>query len=311
MRLLEQTPSFEFMGHRRAAMTVSAILILISLGSVLFRGMNFGIDFTGGLLLEVVYSGPAQIEDVRRVLTEQGFADALVQNFGTASDVLIRLPPVDDPEAGETLGTRIIDALRAEDPSVQLLRTEFVGPQVGEDLTEQGGLAMLFALIMIFGYVMLRFRWKFAAGAIAALVHDVIITIGFFSILQLGFDLTILAAVLAVIGYSLNDTIVVFDRIRENFRVMRRGNPDEIINASINQTLARTIITGLTTLLVLIGLAVLGGATVSGFAIALIVGILVGTYSSIYIASAAALELDVSPADLMPAKRAEELDELP
>ena len=236
--------------------------------------------------------------------------NALVQNFGTASDVLIRLPPVADSEAGETLGNELLTALRAEDPSVELLRTEFVGPQVGEDLTEQGGLAMLIALIMIFIYIMLRFRWKFAAGAIAALVHDVIITVGFFSVLGISFDLTVLAAVLAVIGYSLNDTIVVYDRIRENFREMRRKDAVEIVNGSINQTLSRTIITALTTLLVLIGLLFLGGQAVGGFAEALIVGIVVGTYSSIYIASAAALALQVSPTDLLPPKR-EEIDALP
>ena len=310
MQLFSRTPTFDFMGRRRAATVISAALILISLGSIAILKLNFGIDFTGGLLLEIAYEGPAELDQVRQILTDQGYPEALVQNFGTASDVLIRLPPVEDPVGGETLATRLLDALRAADPTVQLMRTEFVGPQVGEDLTEQGGLAMMFALIMIFGYVMLRFRWKFAAGAIAALVHDVIITIGFFAVVGLSFDLTILAAVLTVIGYSLNDTIVVFDRIRENFQLMRRGTAEEIVNASLNQTLARTLVTGLTTLLVLTGLATLGGRSVSGFAIAVIVGIVIGTYSSIYVASSAALALDVSPADLMPAKR-EELDELP
>jgi preprotein translocase subunit SecF len=309
MQLLKAT-NFDFMGPRRIAIGSSLTLILISLVSLATRGLNFGIDFTGGLLLEVQYGGAAHLEDVRGVLTAEGYANALVQNFGTASDVLIRLPPVEDAKAGETLGNQLVMALRAQDPSVELLRTEFVGPQVGEDLTEQGGMAMLITLIMIFIYIMLRFRWKFAAGAIAALVHDVIITVGFFSVLGISFDLTVLAAVLAVIGYSLNDTIVVYDRIRENFRVMRRGEAVTIINASINQTLSRTIITAFTTLLVLIGLFFLGGLAVSGFAEALIVGIVVGTYSSVYIASAAALALDVSPADLLPPKR-EELDALP
>jgi preprotein translocase subunit SecF len=201
-------------------------------------------------------------------------------------------------------------ALRAADDSVRNRRVEFVGPQIGEDLVENGGLAMLFVLLMVFGYIVLRFRWKFAAGAISALVHDVIITFGFFSILGLEFDQSVLAAVLAVIGYSLNDTIVVYDRIRENFRLMRRGTAEAIVNTSINQTLSRTIITGLTTLLVLVALLLLGGETVAGFAIALIVGIIVGTYSSIYVASAAALFLDVSPMDLIPPKR-EEIDDLP
>jgi len=310
MQLLNKGVQIDFMGSRRIAIAASATLIVISLISIATRGLNFGIDFTGGLLLEVQYGGPASLEDVRQVLVTEGYDSALVQNFGTASDVLIRLPPVESSQTSEQVADALLTALRAKDSSVELLRTEFVGPQVGEDLTEQGGLAMLIALIMIFVYIMLRFRWKFAAGAIAALVHDVIITVGFFSVLQIGFDLTVLAAVLAVIGYSLNDTIVVYDRIRENFRVIRRGGAVEIVNASINQTLSRTIITALTTLLVLIGLLFLGGQAVSGFAEALIVGIVVGTYSSIYIASAAALALDVSPADLLPPKR-EEIDALP
>jgi preprotein translocase subunit SecF len=211
---------------------------------------------------------------------------------------------------GVDIGDRVMALLQAQNATVQERRTEFVGPQIGEDLVEAGGTAMLFVLIMVFAYVMVRFRWKFAAGAIGALVHDVIITFGFFSVTGLEFDQNVLAAILAVIGYSLNDTIVVYDRIRENFRAMRRGTAEAIINASINQTMSRTIITGLTTLLVLIALFFLGGESVGGFSVALIVGIIVGTYSSIYVASAAALFLDVSPADLMPPKR-EEIDDMP
>jgi preprotein translocase subunit SecF len=305
------TPNFNFMGPRRVAMSVSGVVILISLVSLVIRGLNLGIDFTGGVLLEVDYPQAVELQNVRQTLADAGYPDAQVQSFGTASDVLIRLPPVDDAESGADLGERVLQDLRGVAPGVELRRNEFVGPQVGENLTEQGGLAMLFTLIMIFGYVMLRFRWKFAAGAIAALVHDVTITFGFFSLLHLGFDLSVLAAVLAVLGYSLNDTIVVYDRIRENFRTIRRGTAEEIVNTSINQTLSRTIITALTTLLVLIALLLLGGESVSGFAIALIVGIIVGTYSSIYIASAAALMLEVSPTDLMPAKRSAEVDDLP
>jgi preprotein translocase subunit SecF len=310
MQLLKRTPKIDFIGQWRIAVALGGAMILISLASLIFQRLNFGIDFTGGQLIEVAYEGPAELENVRQILADQGYPGALVQNFGTVSDVLIRLPPVADLAAGESLAARLLDALKAADPSVQLMRMEFVGPQVGEDLTEQGGLAMLFALLMIFGYVMLRFRWKFAAGAIIGLVFDVIITIGFFSLLNLTFDLTILAAILTVIGYSLNDTIVVYDRIRENFRIMRRGTSAEIINASINQTLARTLMTGVTTLLVLIGLAILGGQSVSGFAIAVIIGIVIGTYSTVYVASLAALWLGVAPADMMEAKR-EELDELP
>ena len=301
--------NIDFMGARRAAVAVSAVVIAASLVSVVTRGLNFGLDFTGGDLLELTYEGEADLADVRAALTEEGFEDAQVQYFGTNSDVLVRLPLQADAEEGDTRA-RVLEALRARDPTVELRRADFVGPQVGEELTERGGLAMLIALVLIFVYVMLRFRWKFAAGTISALVHDVIVVVGFFSIFGFGFDLTILAAILATIGYSLNDTIVVFDRIRENFRLMRRGSAVEVINRSINQMLGRTMITSFTTLLVLICLFLLGGETVSGFALALIVGVVVGTYSSIYVASASALALDVSPADLIPPKR-EEIDSLP
>lgn len=297
------------MSGRRIALMLSAVLILFSLGSLATRGLNFGLDFTGGDLLELSYAGEADLADIRAALTEDGFDSPVVQNFGTVSDVLVRLSPRAETE-GTSTRDRVISVLQARDSSVELRRFEFVGPQVGEELTEQGGLAMLIALILIFIYVMIRFRWKFAAGTIAALVHDVIIVVGFFSILGFGFDLTILAAILATIGYSLNDTIVVFDRIRENFRVIRRGTAEEIINVSINQMLGRTLITSATTLMVLICLFLLGGETVAGFALALIVGVVVGTYSSIYIASAAALALQVSPEDLIPPKR-EEIDDMP
>ena len=301
--------SIDFMGARRVAVAVSAVIITASLVSLVTRGLNFGLDFTGGDLLELSYEGEADLADVRDALTEEGFENAQVQYFGTNSDVLVRLPLQAEAEEGDSRA-RVLATLQARDPTVQLRRADFVGPQVGEELTERGGLAMLIALVLIFVYVMLRFRWKFAAGTISALVHDVIVVVGFFSIFGFGFDLTILAAILATIGYSLNDTIVVFDRIRENFRLMRRGSAVEVINRSINQMLGRTMITSLTTLLVLICLFLLGGQTVAGFALALIVGVVVGTYSSIYVASASALALDVSPADLIPPKR-EELDSLP
>ena len=301
--------NINFMGARRMALAISAVVIAFSLVSLVARGLNFGLDFTGGYLMELTYAGEADLADIRAALNEEEFDNPLVQNFGTTSDVLVRLPLQADAEGGD-IRDRVLEALRARDPTVELLRFDFVGPQVGEELTERGGLAMLIALVLIFVYVMLRFRWKFAAGTISALVHDVIVVVGFFSIFGIGFDLTILAAILATIGYSLNDTIVVFDRIRENFRLMRRGSAVDVINRSINQMLGRTMITSFTTLLVLICLFLLGGETVSGFALALIVGVMVGTYSSIYIASAAALALDVSPADLIPPKR-EEIDSLP
>ena len=307
--MLSSSLNIDFMGGRRIALAFSAVIMIFSLGALVTRGLNFGLEFTGGDLLEISYAGEADLADIRTTLLEEGFGNPLVQIFGRVSDVLIRLPPQEVTE-GTATRDRVIDALRARDPSVQLQRFEFVEPQVGEELTEQGGLAMLIALVLIFIYVMLRFRWKFAAGTISALVHDVVVVFGFFSIFEIPFDLTIVAAILATIGYSLNDTIVVFDRIRENFRVIRRGTAEEIINASINQILGRTMITSFTTLMVLACLYLLGGATVSGFALALIVGVVIGTYSSIYVASASALALNISPTDLIPQKR-EEIDDMP
>lgn len=298
------------MRQRRVAAWLSAVLILVAVASLFARGLNFGLDFTGGVLMELSYGDPVELEDVRGTLAEAGYEDALVQSFGTASDVLVRLPPVETAEAADRLADEVEAALRAERADVELRRNEFVGPQVGSELAEQGALAMLFALIMIFIYVMFRFRWKFAAGAIAALVHDVVITVGFFSVTGFTVDLSVLAAVLAVIGYSLNDSVVIYDRIRENFRTMRRGTTVEIVNASLNQTLSRTLITGITTLLVLLALLLLAGETLFGFSVALIVGVLIGTYSSIYVSGAAVVFLNVAPADMIPPKR-EEVDEMP
>ena len=289
---------------------LSILAIVISIVALSTRGLNFGIDFTGGVLLEVGYSEAADLAQIRQSLALEGFGEAQVQNFGTARDVMIRLLPREGMDSSQ-LGEEILQVLRASGVDVSLRRVEFVGPQVGEELTERGGLAMLFALLMILGYIMLRFQWKFAVGAVAALVHDVIITLGIFSAFQIPFDLSVLAAILAVIGYSLNDTIVLFDRIRENFRRMRRGTAEAIMNSSINQNLGRTLITSMTTLLVLIALVWLGGEAVRGFATALIIGVLVGTYSSIYTAGATALALQVSPVDLMPPKKVEDPDGLP
>lgn len=301
MRLAGQRTNIDFLGQRRLAAALSTLLIVVSLGSLATRGLNFGIDFTGGVLLEVGYPQAADLEDIRGRLANGGFEDALVQNFGSSRDVLIRVPPREDVKSGQ-LGEQILEMLNAGGQQVELRRVEFVGPQVGEELTERGGLAMLFALIMILIYIIIRFQWKFAVGAVAALIHDVIITLGFFSVTGLGFDLSVLAAVLAVIGYSLNDTIVVFDRIRENFRRIRKEGAEAIMNASINQMLGRTIITSLTTLLVLVALLLLGGEAVYGFSVALIVGIVIGTYSSIFVASTVALGLNISQLDLVPPK---------
>ncbi|MEM9058607.1 MAG: protein translocase subunit SecF, partial [Pseudomonadota bacterium] len=275
-------------------------------------GLNFGIDFTGGVVLEVGYPQSAELQDIRDRLTDGGFEKVSVQHFGTTSEVLVRLPPNDTGEDDSALSQRVLSLLQVGGQAVELRRTEFVGPQVGEELREQGGLAMIVALLMILAYVALRFQWKFSLGAVAALVHDVILTIGFFAATQFQFDLTVVAAVLAVIGYSLNDTIVVFDRIRENFLTVRRATPTEVVNLSINQTLSRTLITGVTTLLVLVALFFLGGEAIHVFALALIVGVIVGTYSSVYVASATALSLNITTVDLLPPQEKEpELDSLP
>lgn len=299
--LFNRLPDLDFLGRRRAALYLSAGLLAVSVLSLAVRGLDFGIDFTGGTLIEVGYSAPAELDPIRGALAGAGFEEAEVQHFGTARDVLVRIAPREGLTRAE-LSTRILRVLQ-EDEEVALRRVEFVGPQVGEELTEDGGLAMLIALFGILVYVWLRFEYRFAIGAIAALVHDVLLTLGFFSVLGLEFDLTVLAAVLAVIGYSLNDTIVVFDRVRENFRRVRRGSTEEVMNRSLNQTLSRTLMTSLTTLLVLAALFVLGGELIRGFATALIVGVIIGTYSSIYVASVAALALGVSRADLLPVKK--------
>ena len=300
MRFLKKKTTIDFLSlsRRRIALAISVIVVIASLASLGVRGLNFGIDFTGGILLELGYAEDADIEGIRGELFAAGFEDAQVQLFGAANDVLVRLPPQEGTDQG-AIRERLQATLTAGGKDVDLRRIEAVSPQVGSELAEQGGFAMIIALLLIFVYVMFRFQWKFAAGAVAALVHDVIITVGFFSIFALPFDLTVVAAVLAVIGYSLNDTVVAFDRIRENFFKLRGIEAEESMNTSINEMLARTIITGLTTLLVLFALLTLGGESIAPFSIALIVGIIVGTYSSIYTASATALLLGVNAQDLI------------
>lgn len=339
MELINANTNIDFLGRRKLGLLLSAVLIVISIGSLSLRGLNFGIDFTGGTLVEVAYDESVDVSEVRRLLNEGGIDDAQVQYFGSSSDVLIRLPVgSQEEEVSAELSTAVIEALREpydevvvggasegatqecatpdgtrRDCRVQMRRVEFVGPQVGEQLTEQGGLAMMYALIMILIYVAWRFEWRFALGSVAALVHDVIITMGLFSVFQIEFSLAVLAAVLAVIGYSLNDTIVVFDRIRENFRKMRKGTTFEVMNRSLNQTLPRTVLTSLTTMLVLLALVTLGGEVIRGFAIALIIGVVVGTYSSLFVASPVVLRLGVSKEDLVPPKKegAEQEDLMP
>jgi len=285
-----------FMGRRRLAALFSVILILVSLGSLATRQLNWGLDFTGGTLVEVHYSESADLNAIRGILDSSGYSGAIVVSFGTDRDVLIRLPKGYSDKEGAALLTTLQQAFAG---SVELRRIEFVGPQVGDELREQGGLAMLLALGLVMLYIAFRFQFKFAVGAVVALVHDVIITLGFFSLSGMECDLTVLAALLAVIGYSLNDTIVVSDRIRENFRKIRRAEPIEVINISLTETLGRTLVTSLTTLLVLAALALFGGEMINGFAIALIVGVAVGTYSSIYVAANALLLMGVSKEDLM------------
>lgn len=285
-----------FMGRRRLAALFSVILILVSLGSLATRQLNWGLDFTGGTLVEVHYSESADLNAIRGILDNSGYSGAIVVSFGTDRDVLIRLPKGYSDKEGAELLTTLQQSFAG---SVELRRIEFVGPQVGDELREQGGLAMLLALGLVMLYIAFRFQFKFAVGAVVALVHDVIITLGFFSLSGMEFDLTVLAALLAVIGYSLNDTIVVSDRIRENFRKIRRAEPVEVINISLTETLGRTLVTSLTTLLVLAALALFGGEMINGFAIALIVGVAVGTYSSIYVAANTLLLMGVSKEDLM------------
>ncbi|MEK7990513.1 MAG: protein translocase subunit SecF [Thiotrichaceae bacterium] len=294
--------SFDFLGKRKLATIASGILILISLASIGIKGLSFGIDFTGGTLVEVSYNIPVELEGIRTLLHSNKFEDAVVQNFGTTTDVLIRLGVYENMK-NDQLSSTILALLQQQDPDVEMRRVEFVGPKVGGELVEKGGMAILLTLFGILIYVTLRFEYRFAFGSIAALIHDTIITVGFFSILGLEFDLTVLAAVLAVIGYSLNDTIVVFDRIRDNFLKMRKQSSDQIVNKSINQILGRTVMTSVTTLLVLVVLFFAGGELIHNFAVALIVGVVVGTYSSIYIASATALYLGISKADLMPIQK--------
>ena len=303
--------NIDFMGKRRAAMIVSATLLLISIGALLVRGINFGIEFTGGIVIEAGFPEAANLARIRADLGQAGFGEAVVQSFGSSRDITIQLMPRDDM-GGTAIRDQVMGMLQAVDPQVELRRVEFVGPQVGKELAEQGGLAALFALMFILAYVAFRFQWKFAVGAVAALVHDVIIVFGFFSIAAIPFDLAVLAAVLAVIGYSLNDTIVVFDRIRENLLRIRKQPAEQVMNVSLNQTLSRTLMTSFTTMLVLLALFFLGGEAVHGFAIALIVGIVIGTYSSIYVASPTALALDVTAVDLLPPQPEDkEVDDLP
>jgi preprotein translocase subunit SecF len=310
MQWLTRTPNFNFVKYRFVALIASGVVSLVALVSLFYPGMNYGLDFTGGIIVEGGYSQPPNLDAIRTGLADAGFESAQVQTLGSSTEVIIRLPPAEGPDGVADVQERVLDVLQSQGADVTIRRLDAVGPQVGEDLAEQGALAMLFALLLVFIYVMLRFRWKLAVGAIVATVHDILVTAGVFALAGWQFDLTVLGSILAVLGYSLNDTIVVYDRIRDNFRLMRRGSAELIVNASVNQTLARTLVTGVTSLLVLVALMNMGGETLWGFSVALIIGIVVGTYSSIYIASSMALALKVSPADFVETKQ-QQVDELP
>lgn len=297
-----------FMAMRKLVAVFSLVLILVSIGSLSIKGLQFGLDFTGGTLVEVGYQDAPNLEDVRGLLAQNGYSDVVVQNFGSSTDVVVRLANSFTP----TLGDEVLQTLQqGSHGSVTLKRSEFVGAQVGEELREQGGLGMLLALAIVMIYVAVRFQFKFSLASVAALAHDVIITLGFFSLFEVEFDLTVLAALLAVVGYSLNDTIVVCDRVRENFRIMRDIEPYDLVNVSINQTLSRTLITSLTTIFVLVVLFVFGGEAINNFSLALLVGVIIGTYSSVFVAANLLLALDVKREDLIPAPKEEFEDETP
>ena len=300
---------FKFMKYRKIAGIISITLFIISVGSLFFRGLSLGLDFSGGTLIEVSYETPISLEEVRSSLESNGYADSQVVNFGTNLDVLIK---VSDQSGNSSVGEDIFNILSNQEIPIELKRVEFVGPQVGDELRDQGGLGMLIALFMILIYVAFRFQYKFALGAVTALGHDVVIILGLFSIFGWDFDLTVLAALLAVIGYSLNDTIVVSDRIRENFRTERVLEPIDMVDLSLNQTLGRTIVTSLTTLLVLFALFIFGGELIRGFSLALIIGVLIGTYSSIYVVANMLMSLTLTQEDLaVPEPEGADFDGMP
>ncbi len=311
MEFFKKTPTVPFMANRRWFYAISVILMVGTAALLATRGLNFGIDFTGGVVLEVGYPGTADLDAARTAVGAAGFPEAQIQNFGSARDIMIRVLP----QAGEDVvqvGVRISEALKAVEPGIELRRTEVVGPQVGEELTEQGGLAMLFTFVMILIYVGFRFEKKMGLSAVLGAIHDPVVILGFFSLTQIPFDLSVLAAILAVIGYSLNDTVVVFDRVREVFISTRKGTPAEMLDLAVNQTLSRTLMTSFATLFVVGSLYAFGGEILKPFSIAIIVGVVVGTYSSIFVAGALALDMKLKPLDLMPPQRDDkELDAIP
>jgi preprotein translocase subunit SecF len=311
MEFFKKRTSFRFMPLRSRWYAISGALIIASLLLIGIRGLNFGIDFTGGVVLELGFPQPADLEQVRSVLAKQGYGDATVQSFGTSRDVLVRLLPEKGKDVN-AVGQDVLAALQTHEPAAQLRRTEVVGAQVGQELAEQGALAGLFAFLMIMAYVAIRFQWKLGVGSIVAGLHDPILVLGFFAATQMTFDLPTLAAILAVVGYSLNDTVVVFDRIRERFLMMRKGTSAEIIDLAINDTLSRTLMTSVTTLIAVFSLLLIAGDVLRGFSVALAIGVFVGTYSSIFVASSIALDLKLTARDLMPVQHEKDaVDEMP
>jgi preprotein translocase subunit SecF len=311
MEFFKKRTSFRFMPLRSRWYAISGALIIASLLLIGIRGLNFGIDFTGGVVMELGFPQPADLEQVRSVLAKQGYGDATVQSFGTSRDVLVRLLPEKGKDVN-AVGQDVLAALKTYEPAAQLRRTEVVGAQVGQELAEQGALAGLFSFLMIMAYVAIRFQWKLGVGSIVAGLHDPILVLGFFAATQMTFDLPTLAAILAVVGYSLNDTVVVFDRIRERFLMMRKGTSAEIIDLAINDTLSRTLMTSVTTLIAVFSLLFIAGDVLRGFSVALAIGVFVGTYSSIFVASSIALDLKLTARDLMPVHHEKDaIDEMP
>ncbi len=310
MEFLKQVPSIRFMALRRYWYVLSAAVVVASIALVLVRGLNLTVDFTGGLVFEVGFPQPVDLERVREALGAGGIEDFQVRTYGTATELEVRLPPAGSGVAG-TEGDRVVAALKTLDPAVKLNRTDSVGPQVSRQLGEQAALAVLMTLLLVLIYIALRFRWRFGIGSLVASLHDPIVAVGAIALLGIPFDLNVVAALLTILGYSVNDTVVIFDRIRERFKTMRKAEPAEVIDRAINETLARTIIVSGSALSSVIFLAVLGGETLRGFAVALAIGIVIGTYSSVYVAGAIALDLGASGRDFMPPEKRGEVDELP
>jgi preprotein translocase subunit SecF len=310
MEFFKLNTHIKFLQARKLAMVLSLVLVIASITSLAMRGMNWGLDFTGGTVVELKYPEPITINEIRSLLDRNGFADAVIQHFGSTRDIMVRLTPRADMSE-QQVGAQLLQILQGDTPDVELLRVDVVGAQIGQEMAEKGGLAILVALIGTMIYIAIRFEWKFAVGAAVALAHDPIIILGIFSFFQFEFDLAALAAILAVIGYSLNDTIVVFDRVRENFKKLRKGDTIEIMNTSLNQTLSRTLMTSFLTLLVVVSLLIYGGTTLFGFSLALFIGVIVGTYSSIYVASPIALALGLKRTDLIPNTKDNPIDDLP